>query len=421
MIFKLKTHFIIFQSATFTEPKLHSLDESDGCKVKRDSTRLLQHVASLFHLVEMPQRRIISALKESEPQQESPQKLSASMPPLLPPEINLLIAKSLAPKDQLHLGLACKYLLFLTAPTLLGDSIMRQPRRRSTRSGIFCDAYHAGFVNLDLYDYLLERRSPRSFEFDILCKIAGRRGDIVKLEAWSRRCGTPISAEAAEGAAEAGNIAVLAWALERTPSLADWEATRILCGAARYRREDVLDFLYTRLDQMPQQLLGIVRIVIDARLIDLALRLYRQLPLCCGERYFIGAADDIADCSIETEDWQAVLAQFLETPSFISDAIGWNVFELAASRNRVDVMRYVDGFCDIANYRNYDSALGYAIAYGNTEAFDYICQTRLDWMSFVDDAIDRMPSSSVNTKLTRVSPSSDASWRISKNGLLRSH
>ncbi len=323
------------------------------------------------------------AHRETEPKSSAIASLSS-----LPPEIVLLIAESLAPMDQLHLGMTCKTLLYLTAPIHLGESIMRQPRQKSTQRSAFCEAYDADFMNLELYDYLLERTPVSKREFNLVCRVAGRCGDIEKLEAWSRLYEMCAFVGAAEGAAETGQIALLEWALERLPPLNHSDCWRILCAAALSRQEDVVDFFITRLDLTPFWLADTVTTAAEVVHIDLALKIYRQLPLCCSEGVFLTAAEAIAWRSIRRDDWQTVLAEFLVTPSVISDAVGSSVFQLAVSHNRLDVMRYVDEKCGpVDNHQQPYLPLSRAIANGNTDAFDYICQTRPNWTTLVDDAI----------------------------------
>ncbi len=81
----------------------------------------------------------------------------------------------------------------------------------------------------------------------------------------------------------------------------DWKASHIFRAATRNGHEDVLDVLHSRFNLTPRWLLETIRSAADAGHIDLALKLYRQLPLCCSKRMFIEAANDIAWRSVETE------------------------------------------------------------------------------------------------------------------------
>ena len=81
------------------------------------------------------------------------------------------------------------------------------------------------------------------------------------------------------------------------------------------------------------------------------------------------------------------MAQFLEAPSFVSDSIGWSVFESAVHCNRVDVLRLIDKLCGLVDNRSFYSAFAYAFGNGYTEVFDYICQSRPNWTLCVDQAL----------------------------------
>jgi hypothetical protein len=353
-----------------------------------DSVSQKSHRA-LFFIRKMPKRKKVVAPTKSKSQPTLPQIYTASISSL-PPEIALMIAKSLAPKDQLHLGLTCKSLLFLAAPNLLGAAIMRQPRRDPSWNSAIFIAYRAGLVNLELYDYFLEHDQVSSYNFNTASQIAGRHGAIAILKLWSNRYGMPISVDAALGAAENGQIAFLEWALDR-PSASEWYVSSIFNTAARHGHEVVLDFLHARLDQTPWELSETVKSAAAAGHIDLALKLYRKIPLCCNSSVFFPAAEAITRRSFYSDGWQELLAEFVETPSFISDAVKSSVYNSAAIRNRVDIMRYLDQcFGPVDNDHQPHLALSHAIAYGNTDTFDYICRARPDWKTLVDDAICSM-------------------------------